>query len=63
MQSHTIQLERPGRAPLIKRGQRTENALFGWWSVAALMMVPIIGKEGVEALRGEKCCDDEGCHQ
>ena len=42
------------------------NALFGWWwadPVAALIMVPIIGKEGVEALRGEKCCDDEGCHQ
>ena len=42
------------------------NAIFGWWwadPVAALIMVPIIGKEGVEALRGEKCCDDEGCHQ
>jgi len=42
------------------------NALFGWWwadPVAALIMVPIIGKEGIGALRGEKCCDDEGCHQ
>ena len=40
------------------------NALFGWWwadPVAALIMVPIIAKEGVEALRGETCCDDE-CH-
>ena len=37
------------------------NALFGWWwadPVAALAMVPIIVKEGVEALRGEAC---EGC--
>jgi divalent metal cation (Fe/Co/Zn/Cd) transporter len=36
------------------------NALFGWWwadPVAALVMVPIIGKEGVEALRGDTCCD------
>ena len=34
------------------------NALFGWWwadPVAALAMVPIIGKEGIEAMRGEKC--------
>ncbi len=34
------------------------NALFGWWwadPVAALAMVPIIAKEGFEALRGETC--------
>jgi divalent metal cation (Fe/Co/Zn/Cd) transporter len=40
------------------------NALFGWWwadPVAALVMVPIIFKEGIEGLRGETCCDDE-CH-
>jgi len=40
------------------------NALVGWWwadPVAALIMVPIIVKEGVEGLRGETCCDDE-CH-
>lgn len=36
------------------------NALLGWWwadPVAALIMVPIIAKEGIEALRGETCCD------
>ncbi len=41
------------------------NAMLGWWwadPVAALVMVPIIAREGVEALRGERCCDDEGCH-
>ena len=41
------------------------NALFGWWwadPVAALIMVPLIGKEGVEALRGETCCDEGACH-
>lgn len=38
------------------------NALFGWWwadPVAALIMLPIIAREGVEALRGETCVD---CH-
>ena len=38
------------------------NALFGWWwadSVAALVMIPIIVREGIEALRGEHCSD---CH-
>lgn len=40
------------------------NALFGWWwadPVAALIMIPIIAKEGIEALQGETCCDNE-CH-
>jgi divalent metal cation (Fe/Co/Zn/Cd) transporter len=35
------------------------NHLFGWWwsdPAAALLMVPIIAREGVEALRGEHCC-------
>lgn len=39
------------------------NALFGWWwadPVAALIMLPIIVKEGIEGLRGEVC--DDGCH-
>jgi divalent metal cation (Fe/Co/Zn/Cd) transporter len=36
------------------------NAVLGWWwadPAAALIMVPIIAKEGVEGLRG-KMCDD-----
>lgn len=40
------------------------NALLGWWwadPVAGLVMVPIIAKEGIEALRGETCRDDETC--
>jgi hypothetical protein len=40
------------------------NALFGWWwadPVAALAMVPIIGKEGIEALRGQPCACGGGC--
>lgn len=38
------------------------NALFGWWwadSAAALMMTPIIAREGIQALRGKACGD---CH-
>lgn len=34
------------------------HALLGWWwadPVAALVMVPIIAREGVQGLRGEKC--------
>ncbi len=41
------------------------NAVLGWWwsdPVAALVMVPIIAKEGVTALRGETCCDGGTCH-
>ncbi|PWU20548.1 MAG: hypothetical protein C5B48_12430 [Candidatus Rokuibacteriota bacterium] len=35
------------------------NAWFGWWwadPVAGLFMVPIIGREGAEAVRGRTCC-------
>lgn len=38
------------------------NAAFGWWwadPAAALVMVPIIIREGMQALRGEMCAD---CH-
>ncbi|MGI9055672.1 MAG: cation diffusion facilitator family transporter [Pyrinomonadaceae bacterium] len=38
------------------------NAVFGWWwadPFAALLMIPIIAKEGIQALRGEACCDIE----
>jgi divalent metal cation (Fe/Co/Zn/Cd) transporter len=34
------------------------NALFGWWwadPIAALAMVPIVGREGTMALRGTTC--------
>jgi divalent metal cation (Fe/Co/Zn/Cd) transporter len=40
------------------------NAALGWWwadPVAALAMVPIIAKEGVEGLRGESACGDGCC--
>ena len=36
------------------------NALLGWWwadSIAALVMTPVIAKEGVDGLRGRACCD------
>src|SRR6266852_3170874 len=36
------------------------NATLGWWwadPASALIMVPLITKEGVEAMNGETCCD------
>jgi divalent metal cation (Fe/Co/Zn/Cd) transporter len=36
------------------------NATLGWWwadPTAALIMVPLIAKEGVEAMKGDTCCD------
>jgi divalent metal cation (Fe/Co/Zn/Cd) transporter len=36
------------------------NAFVGWWwadPLAALMMVPIIGREGMEGVRGDPCRD------
>jgi divalent metal cation (Fe/Co/Zn/Cd) transporter len=47
---------------IIALGGLALNALLGWWwadPIAALIMVPIIGYEGVEGLRGETCDD---CH-
>ena len=38
------------------------NAALGWWwadPIAALVMVPIIGREGIDAVRGRSC--DECC--
>ena len=38
------------------------NALFGWWwadPLAGLVMVPIIAREGYQALRGKSC---GSCH-
>lgn len=40
------------------------NALLRWWwadPVAALIMVPLIGREGVQALRGKTCCQCHSC--
>jgi divalent metal cation (Fe/Co/Zn/Cd) transporter len=40
------------------------NALFGWWwadPVAALVMVPIIAKEGLESLKGKACGCEGSC--
>jgi divalent metal cation (Fe/Co/Zn/Cd) transporter len=40
------------------------NALLRWWwadPVAGLAMVPLIGREGVEALRGKACCKSPTC--
>ena len=36
--------------------------LFVLGPVAALVMTPIIAREGIGALRGEACCDGGACH-
>jgi len=44
----------------IRLGGLALNALAGWWwadPVAALIMVPIMVKEGAEAFKSEACCD------
>jgi len=40
------------------------NAVLRWWwadPMAALIMVPLIAREGVEALRGNTCCECHSC--
>jgi divalent metal cation (Fe/Co/Zn/Cd) transporter len=40
------------------------NALLGWWwadPLAALAMVPIIAREGVEGIQGRSACGDACC--
>ena len=40
------------------------NAAFGWWwadPAAALVMTPVMAKEGFDALKGKQC-GDCGCH-
>jgi divalent metal cation (Fe/Co/Zn/Cd) transporter len=40
------------------------NALFGWWwadPMAALCMLPLIFREGMEAVRNRSSCHDELC--
>lgn len=39
----------------------TLNAVAGWWwadPIAALVMVPLIAREGIEGLRGRSACED-----
>jgi divalent metal cation (Fe/Co/Zn/Cd) transporter len=45
-------------------GGLLSNALLGWWwadPVAGFVMVPIIAKEGIDAIRGRRCCAADGC--
>jgi divalent metal cation (Fe/Co/Zn/Cd) transporter len=40
------------------------NAWLGWWwadPAAALIMVPLIVREGLEAVQGRTCCGEETC--
>jgi len=62
LQAEAMQSSICGYLAAILLGGLALNALFGWWwadPVAAILMVPIIAKEGVEALRGETCACPE----
>ncbi|MDQ6888279.1 MAG: cation transporter [Gemmatimonadota bacterium] len=40
------------------------NAMLGWWwadPIAALAMVPIIAREGLEGMQGRSACADDCC--
>ncbi len=61
MQADSRQSSICGYLAAILLGGLALNALFGWWwadPIAALVMLPIIIKEGFEGVRGETC----GCH-
>lgn len=64
MQADSRQTDICAYLSAILLGGRLLNTLFGWWwadPLAALVMIPIIAKEGIEALQGKTCCDN-GCH-
>jgi hypothetical protein len=52
-----------GVAQGARRGPGLNAALGWWWSdpVGALVMVPFIIREGVDALRGRTSCGDGCC--
>ena len=65
MQADSRQTDICAYLSAILLGGLTLNALVGWWwadPIAALVMIPIIAKEGIEALQGKTCCDDAECH-
>lgn len=60
MQADATQTEFCTYLSAILLGGLLLNSLWGWWwadPVAALIMVPIIAKEGIGGLRGDPCCD------
>ncbi len=62
MQADSRQTDLCAYLSAILLGGLALNALLGWWwadPVAALIMVPIIAREGFAGLRGEVCDD---CH-
>ena len=60
MNAHAKQAEFCAYLSAILLGGLLLNMVWGlWWAdpVAALIMVPLIAKEGVYGLRGDACCD------
>lgn len=71
MQADSRQTDLCAYLSAILLGGLIANALFGWWwadPIAALIMVPIILREGVEGVRGQSCAcsplaEDNCCNQ
>jgi divalent metal cation (Fe/Co/Zn/Cd) transporter len=64
MQADSRQTDFCGYLSGILLGGLLLNAAAGWWwadPLAGLVMVPIIGKEGIDGLRGKASCSDCGC--
>jgi len=66
MQADAKQTDFCGYLSAILIGGLALNALFNfWWAdpAAAFLMVPFIAKEGIGAVRGEKCTDCHATHE
>lgn len=61
MQADSRQTDICAYLSAILLGGLVVNAVLGWWwadPVAALIMVPLIAHEGIEAAQGRTCCHD-----
>ena len=59
-----VHLEHAG-LELLSVDLRGTRSLLGWWwadPLAGLVMVPIVAREGIDALRGKACACGDGCH-
>ncbi len=64
MQADSRQTDICAYLSAILLGGLTLNAILGWWwadPAAALAMVPLIAKEGIEAAQGRTCCESGNC--
>lgn len=64
MHADSRQTDFCGYLAAVTLGALLLNSIFHWWwadPAAALVMVPLIAREGWDALRGKTCCDCVAC--